>query len=57
VVSDVAWRLLRAGGGLAIEHADIQAEQVRQLLLSRGWTLIQSHQDLNQRVRAVTARR
>jgi release factor glutamine methyltransferase len=56
-VSDVAWRLLRKGGGLAIEHADIQAEQVRQLLLSRGWTLIQSHQDLNQRDRAVTARR
>jgi len=57
VVSDVAWRLLRAGGGLAIEHADIQAEQVRQLLLSRGWTQVRSHKDLNQRDRAVTATR
>ena len=54
-VSDVAQRLLRPGGGLAIEHADIQAEQVRQLLLSRGWTQVRSHQDLNQRDRAVTA--
>ena len=54
-VSDVAQRLLRPGGGLAIEHADIQAEQVRQLLLSRGWTQVRSHKDLNQRDRAVTA--
>ena len=57
VVSDVAQRLLRPGGGLAIEHADIQAEQVRQLLLSRGWTQVRSHKDLNQRDRAVTATR
>ena len=54
-VSDVAQRLLRPGGGLAIEHADIQAEQVRQLLLTRGWTQVRSHKDLNQRDRAVTA--
>ncbi len=57
IVSDVAWRLLRRGGGLAIEHADMQAEQVRQLLLSRGWTLVQTHKDFNQRDRAVTATR
>ena len=55
IVSDVAQRLLRPGGGLAIEHADIQAEQVRQLLLSRGWTQVRSHKDLNHRDRAVTA--
>ncbi len=55
VVSDVAKRLLKSGGGLAIEHADMQAEQVRQLLLNDGWRLVQTHQDFNGRDRAATA--
>ena len=55
VVSQVAKRLLKPGGGLAIEHADMQAEQVRQLLLNDGWSLVQTHQDFNGRDRAATA--
>lgn len=55
VVSQVAKRLLVSGGGLAIEHADMQAEQVRQLLLNEGWRLVQTHQDFNDRDRAATA--
>jgi release factor glutamine methyltransferase len=55
VVSNVAKRLLKTGGGLAIEHADMQAEQVRQLLLNDGWRLVQTHQDFNSRDRAATA--
>ncbi len=55
VVSAVAKRLLKPGGGLAIEHADMQAEQVRQLLLNDGWRLVQTHKDFNGRDRAATA--
>lgn len=55
LVSKNALRLLRSGGGLTIEHADMQGSQVRQLLLEDGWEQIQTHQDFNGRDRAVTA--
>lgn len=57
LVSSNALRLLRAGGGLTIEHADSQGEQVRQLLLIDGWKNVQTHKDFNGRDRAATATR
>lgn len=55
LVSTNAQRLVRAGGGLTIEHADMQGSQVRQLLLDDGWHEVQTHQDFNGRDRATTA--
>lgn len=57
LVSKNALRLLRTGGGLTIEHADMQGSKVRQLLLEDGWQNVQTHQDFNGRDRAVTALR
>ncbi|MEY4078781.1 MAG: hypothetical protein RIS80_550, partial [Actinomycetota bacterium] len=37
VVSETAKRLLHEGGTLVIEHADMQGEAVRHLLLNDGW--------------------
>jgi release factor glutamine methyltransferase len=55
VVSSTAARLLHTGGSLVIEHADVQAEAVTQLLLADGWRQIRSHKDLSGRDRAITA--
>lgn len=55
LVSENALRLVRIGGGLTIEHADMQGAQVRQLLLDDGWHDVQTHQDFNGRDRATTA--
>jgi release factor glutamine methyltransferase len=55
VVADVAARLLHPGGTLIIEHADMQGEAVRHLLLDKGWTQVQTHQDFNSRDRSVSA--
>jgi release factor glutamine methyltransferase len=55
VVSTTAARLLHSGGTLVIEHADIQADSVTQLLLADGWRQIRSHKDLSGRDRAITA--
>ena len=55
LVSKNALRLVKSGGGLTIEHADMQGSQVRQLLLEDGWHEVQTHQDFNGRDRAVTA--
>ncbi|MEY4391074.1 MAG: hypothetical protein RLZZ400_817 [Actinomycetota bacterium] len=55
LVSKNALRLVRVGGGLTIEHADMQGSQVRQLLLDDGWHDVQTHQDFNGRDRATTA--
>jgi release factor glutamine methyltransferase len=50
--------LLRAGGVLAIEHDDTQAQSVPALLRADGrWADIADHLDLSQRPRFVTARR
>jgi release factor glutamine methyltransferase len=56
-VVTAAARLLRAGGGFAMEHDDTQAESVPALLASRRvLTEIEDHADLAGRPRFVTAR-
>ncbi|MEN9714161.1 MAG: hypothetical protein RLZZ164_825 [Actinomycetota bacterium] len=50
-----ARRLLRDGGFFAVEHADIQAAAITELLLAAGWHSVTSHQDFNGRDRVVTA--
>jgi release factor glutamine methyltransferase len=55
VVSQTAQRLLRDGGFLVIEHADMQGEAMRNLLLNDGWKQVRTHQDFNGRDRAATA--
>lgn len=55
LVSDSARRLLHSGGTLIIEHAEIQSQQVCQLLLASGWRQVRAHKDLTMRDRAVSA--
>jgi len=55
-VARVAARLLRPGGLLACEHADVQGETAVQVLLDGGaWTAVRDHRDLADRPRFVTA--
>jgi len=54
-VDEAARRLLRLGGSLIIEHADMQGEAVRELLLASGWRQVRTHRDLVGRDRATTA--
>ena len=55
VAERTARDLLREGGFFAIEHADIQAAAITELLLARGWHNVTSHQDFNGRDRVVSA--
>ena len=58
VVRDVdatARRLLRPGGTLVIEHAEVQAAAIGALLAASGWRAIAHHRDLTGRDRATTA--
>ncbi|MEY4417621.1 MAG: hypothetical protein RIQ88_59 [Actinomycetota bacterium] len=50
-----AARLLKPGAVLVIEHADMQAEAVRAILLAKGWLEVKTGQDLAGRDRMVTA--
>ncbi len=50
-----AKRLLKPGGSLFIEHADMQGEAVRAILLATGWHEVKTHQDLAGRDRLVSA--
>ncbi|MFZ4116970.1 MAG: peptide chain release factor N(5)-glutamine methyltransferase [Rhodoluna sp.] len=50
-----AKRLLREGGALIIEHADMQGDAIRELILSLGWRQCATHKDLSGRDRATTA--
>jgi release factor glutamine methyltransferase len=57
VVERVAARLLRPGGVLGSEHADVQGEAAVALLTRAGrWAEIRDHRDLAGRPRFVTAR-
>jgi release factor glutamine methyltransferase len=49
-----AKRLLRPGGSLIIEHADMQGNAVQELLLASGWRNVATHKDLAGRDRATT---
>jgi len=53
-VDSTARRLLRLGGSLVIEHADMQGKAVQELLLASGWRLVATHKDLAGRDRATT---
>ncbi|MEJ3404573.1 peptide chain release factor N(5)-glutamine methyltransferase [Rathayibacter sp. YIM 133350] len=54
-LADTAWRLLRAGGLLVIEHAEHQSGPLADLLRARGWHAIAHHADLTGRDRATSA--
>ena len=57
VVSRVAMRLLRPGGLVVVEHADLQGGSAPAVLSSDGWSDVRDHLDLAGRPRYVTARR
>lgn len=53
-----AARLLCRGGLVAVEHADLQGDLVRELFGGSGrWRRVRGHRDLTERDRFVTARR
>lgn len=54
-VSTAARRLLRPGGTLVVEHGERQAGQVGAILVTDGWTRVQTHRDASDRDRATTA--
>ncbi len=56
-VSATAKRLLRPGGFLVIEHGELQARAIAELLAGDGWHAIAHHKDLTFRDRATTALR
>ena len=58
VVAGVAARLLRPGGVVAAEHAEVQHESAQQVFVDQGtFDSVRDHVDLNDRPRFVTARR
>lgn len=57
VVARTARALLRPGGRLAIEHADVQGASVPGLLHAAGWSAVEDHRDLAGRDRYATAAR
>ncbi len=54
-VSLTAKRLLRPGGQLILEHGELQARSISELLGHDGWRAIAHHRDLLGRDRATTA--
>ncbi len=57
VLEATAARLLRPGGWVGAEHADVQGESARQVFLDAGrWTEVRDHEDLAGRSRYVVAR-
>ncbi len=57
VVEEVAARLLRPGGAVGAEHADVQGESAPAVFGRRGrWSDVRDHRDLAGRPRFVTAR-
>lgn len=57
-VERTAGRLLRDGGVVAIEHADVQGQTAPSVFAATGrWTAVRDHDDLSARPRFVTATR
>ena len=57
VLEATAARLLKRGGWVGAEHADVQGESARQVFLDTGrWTDVRDHEDLAGRARYVVAR-
>jgi release factor glutamine methyltransferase len=57
VVVDRAWRVLKPGGFVAIEHSDRQGEAVPEILSAAGWVEVADHHDLTRRPRFATGRK
>lgn len=57
IISRRALALLRPGGTLVLEHAEVQGDAIRALLDADGWLATATHRDLTQRDRATTALR
>ncbi|OUZ11254.1 protein-(glutamine-N5) methyltransferase, release factor-specific [Aeromicrobium sp. PE09-221] len=56
VLERTAWRLLKSGGVVGAEHADVQGISAPQVFAGR-WSDVQDHRDLAERPRFVTARK
>jgi release factor glutamine methyltransferase len=57
VVERVAWRLLRPGGLVVAEHADLQGDTAPAVFTGTGrWVDVRDHRDLSGRDRYLTAR-
>ena len=56
-VSATGLRLLHSGGTLVMEHGELQAAEIAELLRADGWLAVASHPDLLGRDRATTALR
>jgi release factor glutamine methyltransferase len=57
-IEATAWRLLRAGGVVGVEHADAQGESAPAVFAAAGrWSDVRDHPDLTGRPRFVTARK
>ena len=54
-ISSRAFKLLRPGGHLVLEHANTQAPAISELLLSQGWQKVVSSQDLTGKNRIISA--
>lgn len=58
VLARTGARLLRPGGWLGAEHAEVQAESAPAIFVDQGdWVRVHDHEDLNRRPRFVTAER
>ncbi len=55
IISRAALALVRPGGTLVLEHAELQGEAIRALLTADGWRAAATHADLTGRDRATTA--
>jgi release factor glutamine methyltransferase len=55
-VERAAARLLRPGGVVGVEHADLQGESVPAVFARAGWAEVTDHPDLSGRPRYTTAR-
>ncbi len=56
MIEATAWRLLKPGGVVGVEHADVQGESAPKVF-DRRWTDVRDHPDLAGRPRFVTARK
>lgn len=55
VLTRTAWRLLRPGGLLLAEHAEVQHESIVALYTAAGWAQVRDHRDLTDRWRFLSA--
>ena len=56
MIEATAWRLLKPGGVVGVEHADVQGESAPEVF-GRRWADVRDHADLAGRPRFVTARK